>query len=71
MNKQSKTIKAKKISKASKGDIMDTELAPENKCHHCGGALKFTPDGNVCMMCGRDKAHRCEHCLYGDADVAA
>lgn len=71
MSKQNKVLESKKKSATSNGGIVDTELSSENKCRHCGGTFKLTPEGDVCMMCGRDKAHKCENCLHGEAEVAA
>ncbi len=35
------------------------------KCNHCGGRLARVRDDTVsCLMCGREKGHRCESCLY-------
>lgn len=35
------------------------------KCNHCGGTLARVREGAVsCLMCGREKDHRCESCLY-------
>jgi len=71
MNRRSEVAGSKKKSVVSEGGIMDAGLSSENKCRHCGGALKSTPDGSACMMCGRDKMHKCDHCLCGDTEVAA
>ena len=38
------------------------------RCSHCGGVFKDSEDLKNCLMCGREKAHNCIHCLYGQKD---
>ncbi|MBI5814789.1 MAG: hypothetical protein HZB29_04180 [Nitrospinae bacterium] len=42
------------------------ESIPEVKtvCSHCGGMIKYEPDGASCVMCGRDVSHSCSNCMH-------
>ena len=35
-----------------------------DRCNHCGGVVKDSEELKNCLMCGREKAHRCINCLY-------
>lgn len=48
------------------GNVSVMESIPEVKtvCSHCGGMIKYEPDGASCVMCGRDVSHSCSNCMH-------
>ncbi len=34
------------------------------RCYHCSGALRGSEDIESCLMCGREKGHICNNCMY-------
>ena len=42
---------------------------PVERCSHCGGVLKSSDELKNCLMCGREKAHQCNNCLYIEKDA--
>jgi rRNA maturation endonuclease Nob1 len=36
----------------------------ESRCHHCNGAFKGDEEIETCLMCGREKGHICNNCMY-------
>ena len=34
------------------------------RCNHCGGVFKDCEELKNCLMCGREKAHTCNKCLF-------
>ena len=41
------------------------------KCRHCGGLVVDRIEEHLCVQCGRERAHRCDMCLYPETDAAA
>ena len=38
----------------------------EERCKHCNGAFKGSDELESCLMCGREKGHKCGNCMYLD-----
>ena len=34
------------------------------RCNHCSGAFKGFDELECCLMCGREKGHICNNCLF-------
>ena len=56
------------IKKRIKRRIKKKKEAVE-RCSHCGGVFKDPDDLKNCLMCGRDKSHQCNNCLYIEKDT--
>ena len=51
------------IEKRIKRRIKKKKEAVE-RCNHCGGVFKDSEELNNCLMCGREKTHTCNNCLF-------
>ena len=40
----------------------------EVRCNHCSGAFRGHEEIETCLMCGREKDHICENCLYAPVE---
>ena len=38
------------------------------RCMHCNGAFKSSEELECCLMCGREKGHICQTCMYVPKD---
>jgi len=38
-------------------------------CYHCGGMLRVMPDETSCVNCGRLANHKCERCMFKEAEA--
>ena len=47
---------------------MKKKKAPEESCYHCSGAFKGSLELESCLMCGREKGHICDNCMYAPED---
>ena len=56
------------IKKRIKRRIKKKKEALE-RCSHCGGVFKNSDELKNCLMCGREKAHQCNNCLYIEKDA--
>ena len=52
-------VNKKRIKRRIKKKI-DNEI----RCNHCSGAFRGQEEIETCLMCGREKDHICENCLY-------
>ncbi len=43
---------------------------PENRCNHCGGAIRQSGELTSCLMCSRELGHFCERCQFVPKEVA-
>ena len=34
------------------------------RCYHCNGAFRGSEDFETCLMCGREKGHICDNCMF-------
>jgi len=56
------------IKKRIKRRIKKKKEAVE-RCSHCGGVFKNSDEFKTCLMCGREKSHQCNNCLYIEKDT--
>ena len=56
------------IKKRIKRRIKKKKEAVE-RCSHCGGVFKNSDELKNCLMCGREKGHQCNNCLYIEKDT--
>ncbi|MBI4665061.1 MAG: hypothetical protein HY751_01490 [Nitrospinae bacterium] len=52
-------------------DNRSPKHSTRTRCYHCGGLLKYDPDGSAaCVMCGRDMNHQCANCIDHEKHAA-